>query len=388
MKYLIIGNGVAGVDAALAIRKNDPDGEIKIISKSGHLHYFRPKLIDYLAGEIPVEKFTTYKEDFYKKNNIDNILNTEIISVETSEQCVVDSNNNKYSYDKLLIATGAQPFVPQISGITMDGVFTLRGISCVDRILNYSKDLNEIAVIGGGLLGLETANSLASQEKKISVIEFAEWLLPRQLDRDGGDQLKAILESKGIEIILNDSVQSIAGNNNTAEKIILKSGKEIPAKAVIISTGITPRIDLAKNAGINTNRGIIVDDKMKTSIDNIYAAGDAIEHDGRVYGLWLPSKEQGKIAGQNMSGSAIEYSGSIISSLLKVTGIDLYSAGNIADTDSKIYKDKDSELYKKFLLKNNEPFGAIVMGDKSIIKIAQKVMEGKAEPEEFLDLFK
>ena len=387
MIYLIIGNGVAGVEAAQTIRKNDPDGEISIISSSKNLHYYRPKLIDYLSGEATIEKITIFKPEFYEKKNISNILNTTITSIDPEKKVVCDTNKKSYPYDKLLIATGGKPFVPPIKGVERKGVFTLRGITDAEKILKYSEKSENIIIIGGGLLGLETASSLYRPGKKITVIEFAEWLLPRQLDKDGGEILKSLLVKKGINFITGDSVASIEGNGESVENIILNSGKKIQAETTVISAGIRSNLDLAEGPGLKVKMGIQVDDLMQTSEKEIYAAGDTVEHNGRCYGLWLASKEQGNIAGLNMSGNRTEYKGSVVSSHLKVTGIDLYSAGEIDSTEGESFVLKDDTSYKKLLMKGEKPSGIIALGDKDASKMAQKVMQGKADPEEFKKLF-
>ncbi|MCP4136481.1 MAG: NAD(P)/FAD-dependent oxidoreductase [bacterium] len=386
MKYIIIGNGAAGMDAAQAIRKNDPHGEITLISKSRNLHYYRPRLIEFLAGEVPLEKLVTFKPEFYEKKGISNLLNTRIVSINAEEKTVTDSEGKSYTYDKLLIASGGFPFVPPIEGVDKSGVFTLRGASDAGNILNAGKEAKNIVVIGGGLLGLETAKSLAQAGKKITVIEFASWLLPRQLDETGGKLLQELLEENGMSFLTNDSVTEIAGNDRV-ETVVLKSGSVITADMVIISAGVRPNLALGQSAQLEVDKGIVVNNHMETSKPGIYAAGDVVEHKQRVYGLWPAAKEQGKVAGENMAGKESEYPGTVLSSNLKVTGIDLYSAGEIHDDDLKVHVAKNNGSYKKFLLKENKPCGAIVLGDSDAVKIAQKVMNGRAEPEEFIKLF-
>jgi nitrite reductase (NADH) large subunit len=372
MRYVIIGNGVAGTEAALAIRKNDHHGDIQLISESSHLFYYRPRLIEYLSGETAIEKFVLYKNEFYKKNRIDNILNTKITSIDTERKRAIDSVGSEYPFDKLLLATGANPFVPPIEGRDIKGVFTLRGITDAEKIVDFCRGFDNVVVVGGGLLGLESAHSISKLVKNVSVIENRDRLLPRQLDMEGASLLKRMLEKKGLSFYLNESVVKIAGNSRV-KRVTLNSGKDIPADAVIISAGIRGRNELAEAAGIKVNRGIVIDNYMQTSIKNIYAAGDPVEHNSNLYGIWPAAREQGKIAGVNMAGVVTEYKGTVFSSTLKIIGIELYSAGDFNMEDSGNYSSTNGNTYMKYIEKGTQA-AAIVIGDPDAIKLAQRVM--------------
>lgn len=382
MKYLIVGNGVAGTEAALAIRKNDSDGEITIISQSAHLFYYRPRLIDYMAGEVSLDKFTIYKSQFYARMSIKNVLGTQIVKIVPHENSVISKDGNRYGYDKLLLATGADCFVPPIDGVNKKGVFSLRGVEDADSIRGYCQDITDVVIIGGGLLGLETANSLRKLGKKVTVIEVFDRLLPKQLDYEGADLLKNLLEEKGLSFVFPDMVVAVQGENKV-ENVVLKSGNQLRAGAVVICAGIRGRDKLAREANIEVEKGIVVNDTMQTSKEDIYCAGDPTEHDGKLYGLWPPAKEQGRIAGLNMAGISTEYKGTVCSSTLKVTGIDLYSAGDFNSQDGEVLLSKDRNSYRKFVLKNNQSIGAIVVGDQEAISVVSNVFEGNTSPEEF-----
>jgi len=386
MRYLIIGNGVAGTEAAIAIRKKDPDGEIRILTESGLPYYYRPRVIEYLADEAGVDKLIIHKPDFYEKNRIEVLLNTRVSRLLPKEHMVVDDKHVEHQYDRLLLATGARSFVPPIKGSQLKGVFTLREIADADSIKEYCKDLKNLAVIGGGLLGLETAHSIARLGKRVTVIEFCKWLLPRQLDERGGAVLMRMLEEKGLSFVLDDSVLSMEGDG-AVERISLKSGGEVAAGAVVIAAGIRCRMELALEAGIEAKNGIIVDDHMRTSASDIYAAGDPIEHRGRVYGIWPAAQEQGRIAGLNMAGQETPYAGTIVSNTLKITGIDLYSAGDFNAPNCEMLVSEGDSSYKKLLLNINDPVGAIVLGDAEAVRIARKVIDRKADPGEMKKYF-
>jgi len=386
MKYIIIGNGAAGIAAAQKIRKNDPDGDISIISDSEHLHYYKPGLIELLSQEKTIENLIVFKKDFYEKNRINNILNTTITSINTDEKFVSNGKESFY-YDKILISSGAIPFIPPITGNDLNGVFTLHNAADAAKISGKALQSENIVVIGGGLLGLETANSLYRPGKNISIIESAEWLLPRQLDLQGGSTLQNMLEKRGLNFYKDANINSITGEDGTVSKVFLKSGVEIKADSVIISTGIRPDISFLSDSGIETGNGIIVNNHMQTSSENVYAAGDIAEHNGRVYGLWNPSREQGTVAGANMSNVQTEYTGSSVSNNLKIAGIELFSAGNINSENTETEVSLAEDQYIKISTKEGCIDGIIVLGNKDAVSTAKKIMAGKAAPQEILNHF-
>ncbi|MBE9468701.1 MAG: NAD(P)/FAD-dependent oxidoreductase [Bacteroidetes bacterium] len=384
MRYVIIGNGIAGTEASKTIRKNDDNAEITIISKSNNLFFFRPRLIDYIADNVSVDKITPFKKNFYETNRIKIILNETVTDIDSVKQKVSTLSNKIFEYDKLLLAQGANPFIPPIEGIKKKGVFTLREIDDADRIKNYCKNKKNIVIIGGGLLGIEVANSLLNTGAKITIIEFSKYLLPRQLDSDGSEILINLLKQKGLLFGLDCSTKSINGNESV-NSITLHSGKKLDADAIIISAGIRPRLELAKKINIKNNKGIVVNDFMETSLKNIYAAGDIAEHNNVCYGLWIPAKEQGFIAGQNMSNIKTKYSGSKIEARMKVSGISLFSAGDINKEDALINKIKNKITYQKIVIKSNTLYGAISIGDSKSASLLSKIFKGKAELDSYLN---
>ncbi len=383
MKYIIIGNGIAGTEAAQTIRQNDVHGEITIISQSNNLFYYRPRLIDYIADTVTIDDITTFKTDFYTKNKIKNVLNETVINIDSEKQTVSTLSNKIYKYDKLLLAQGARPFIPPIKGVEKKGVFTLREISDADNIKAYCKNKKSIVIVGGGLLGIEVANSLLKTGAKITIIEFSKFILSRQLDADGSEILMSLLKQKGLSFKLGYSTTSINGNKSV-KSISLNSGEELDADAVILSVGVRPRLELTKKIDVEINKGIIINDFMETSAKNIYAAGDISEHKNICYGLWLPSKEQGLAAGQNMTGVKTKYFGSKIEARMKVTGISLFSAGDFNKEDAEIKTIKHDEIYKKIVFKGNNLFGAISIGDNKFASTLSKIFDKKLYLNEYL----
>jgi nitrite reductase (NADH) large subunit len=376
MRYLIIGNGIAGVEAAINIRKIDKEGDITIITKSENLSYFRPRLIDYLANKVAFKGIIAKQKDFYEEKRIKNAFNTKITGIRLESKNVIGSSGMTFKYDKLLLATGAKPFLPPIDGIDKKGVFTFRQKKDADNIKLFCKDKKDIVIIGGGLLGLEVANSLTILGKKVTIIEYFNQLLPRQLDEQGAGVLKTILERKGLSFKLGNVTEKIDGKEKV-ERVILKSGEIVKTDAVIISAGVRPRLELAKDINIEINRGVKVNDYMETSIKDIYAAGDIAEHREINYGLWMPSKEQGEIAGKNMAGEKIKYKGSSFETRLKVTGITLFSAGEFKTKDGEIKILQEGDVFKKIIIKNKKLYGAIILGDDKAALLASKIFKDK-----------
>lgn len=376
MRYLIIGNGIAGVEAAINIRKIDKEGDITIITKSENLFYFRPRLIDYLANKVTFKEIIAKQKDFYEEKRIKNVFNTKVTGIRPETKNVIDSSGITFKYDKLLLATGAKPFLPPIDGIDKKGVFTFRQKKDADNIKLFCKDKKDVVIIGGGLLGLEVANSLTILGKKVTIIEYFNQLLPRQLDEQGAEVLKIILERKGLSFELGNITEKIDGKDKV-ERVILKSGEIVKTDAVIISAGIRPRLELAKDINVKINKGIKVNDYMETSIKDIYAAGDIAEHRETNYGLWIPSKEQGEIAGKNMAGEKIKYKGSSFETRLKVTGITLFSAGEFNAKDGEIKTLQEDDVFKKIIIKNKKLYGAIILGDDKAALLASKIFKDK-----------
>ncbi len=376
MRHLIIGNGIAGVEAAINIRKIDKEGNITIITKSENLFYFRPRLIDYLANKVIFKEIIAKQKNFYEEQRIKNVFNTKITGIRLEAKNAIDSSGVTFKYDKLLLAAGAKPFLPPIDGIDKKGVFAFRQKKDADNIKLFCKDKKNVVIVGGGLLGLEVANSLTILGKKVTIIEYFNQLLPRQLDEQGAEVLKTILERKGLSFKLGNITEKIDGKDKV-ERVMLKSGEIVKTDAVIISAGVRPSLELVKDINLEINRGVKVNDYMETSIKDIYAAGDIAEHRKINYGLWIPSKEQGEIAGKNMAGEKIKYKGSSFETRLKVTGITLFSAGEFNAKDGEIKTLQEDNVYKKIIIKNKKLYGAIILGDDKAALLASKIFKDK-----------
>jgi len=381
MKYVIIGNGVAGTAAAANIRKLDGEGELTVFTDEATPFYSRIRLIEYLAGEAGAKDIVVYKDDWYGKNKIRLLLNTTIAGVDREKKEVVTSKGDRFEYDKLLIATGGSSFVPPIPGADKKGVFTLRTIKDSDGIIDYAKGSRKVLLIGGGVLGLEAGNALRKRGYEITAVEVFPRLLPRQMDPEGAEVLKAQLESMGFIFHLGAKSKEIAGDDR-AQGLVLEGGTRIDSDLIIISAGVRPVAGLAQKIGLTVSKGLIVNDRMETSAEGVYAAGDLIEHRGVFYGIWPAAQKQGEIAGINMAGGNALYGGTTMSNVLKVVGVDLAAAGDIdaeGKCESIVHKDRDKYVYKKLVIKDNILSGCILYGDITGYLKILKAIEDKRD---------
>ncbi len=322
MDYLIIGNGPAGTAAAGKIRSLDKNSNITIFSYENYLYYARPRLHEIIEGKSTIEQIIVNKLKWYEDNNIKININTKIDKIDRSKKTIY-SKNNEYKYDKLLLATGADASLINIKGIENKDILTLRTIDDALTIKEKIKDKKEIIIIGGGLLGLELAYSIIVNKKIVKIIEINQCLLSKQLDINKAKKLQVILEDKGYIFYLCETCQEIIKKDDKFI-VITSSGNNIEGQLIIISSGIKPRIKLAKDALIDTDKGIIANKYLQTSDKDIYVAGDCVEYQGQIWGFVKSSIEQGNIAGENMlTNNTKEYYDTYIEPTLKITGIDL-----------------------------------------------------------------
>ena len=363
--YIIVGNGIAANTAAETLRKFEPGSSIRMFSHEKHSFYYMPALPEFLSGEKDVKGMTLHNAQWYTERKIDLHVSTAIAAIDPAKKTVTTAGNDTYEYDKLLLATGGYSFVPPITGADSPGVYSLRTLADAETIRKEAAHAKKLVLIGGGLLGLEAGNGLRKAGLGVTVVEFFPRLLPRQMDVAGAAILQQQLESMGFTFYLGASTQEIVREGNGLT-VNLKSGEKIAADMVLVSAGVRPVTDLAKQAGLEIDKAVKVNDSMETSAADVYAAGDCIEHRGVFYGIWPASMEQGRIAGANMAGGSEVYAGTLPANKLKVVGIDLAAAGDI-DADNKleaeVYCDPGKGLYRKFVIDNNRLVGAILFGD-------------------------
>lgn len=319
--HVIVGAGVAGTAAAMAIRERDPDGRIILLGEEEFGLYSRIRLPEYLAGRLERERLVIRKRDWYAGLDIDLRTGTRVEEVDLKAARVALSGGEALAYDRLLLATGADCFIPPFTGHDLPGVFTVRTVKDVDRLKARADGARDAVVIGGGLLGLEMASVLAHLGLAVTVAEVVPWLLPRQLDRPGGELLQRILEKNGLKIKTDTKVEAIVGKADV-NAVRLSGGEEIPAALVLVSAGIRPRVDLATSAGLKVGKGIIIGDQAETSAEGVFAAGDCAEHRGQIYGIWPAAEAQARVAGTVMAGGNAVYSSTPSEHRLKFTAGD------------------------------------------------------------------
>lgn len=364
MKYLIIGASAAGVSAAQEILKSrKSEDQISIFTDESYPFYYRPRLIECLSGRVEVEDIIIHDKEWFKENKIDLHLNESINHIDP-EKKIIKSDIDSYDYDKLLLAHGSHCFVPPFSGLDLENIFTLRKAADLKKINSAAAKSEKVVVVGGGLLGLEMAYNFSQAGLETVVLEVAPYLLPMQLDKKGGKLLEKKLKEKNIKIVTDAKTKGFKGDKNV-EKVILEN-QEIETDLVLISTGVRCNTKLIKNLAIEQNKGIIVNSKMETSAEDIYAAGDVAEHQGEVYGIWPPSLAQGRTAGQTMVGKEAEFTTYIPSHKLKVADINVVSLGELNKEGN--YKEEiliDNESYVKLIKEKDKKIGVLIVGQYS-----------------------
>jgi len=383
--YLIVGNGAAGTFAAEEIRKQDPEGKITILTNEDMPFYYRIRLNDFVAGEVKPKQLQAKKDSWYEESRIDLQLNTQVIDADPEKKVVKTDTGQELSYDKLLLATGSYSFVPPIKGAEKKGVFTLRSMQDARDIRSWAQAIEKVVVIGGGLLGLEAGNGLRKLGKEVTVVEVFPRLLPRQLDIEGGNRLQEIMEGMGFRFRLGRKTDSILGDDQVQE-VILDNEERLPAQMVVISAGVRPNMNLANALGLETDKGIKVDEYLMTSQQDIFAAGDVAQFKDIPYGIWPAAMEQGKMAGRNMAGEKVEYTGTTMATTLKVAGIDLASAGEIdVEGNYENVVESTKETYKKLVIDNNRVIGCILLGDSSQFSKITKLMDQEKDVSQIKD---
>ncbi len=366
-KLVLIGNGMAGVRALEELLKLAPEQyEITVFGGEPYGNYNRIMLSPVLAGEKTLDQIMLNDEQWYVDNGITLHKGKWVDNIDRARR-VVHAGDVCAPYDRLILATGSNPFVIPVPGHDLKGVISFRDIADVDAMLQAaSRPGRRAVVIGGGLLGLEAANGLAKQGMDVTVVHLMDSLMERQLDKPAAELLRASLEAKGLKFLLEAQTEAILGEARV-EGVRFKDGQEVPADLVVMAVGIRANYQLAERIGLHCERGVVVNDTMQTFDPRIYAVGECVQHRGQTYGLVAPLFEQAKVCANHLAHIGIaRYEGSITSTKLKVTGIDLFSAGDfIGDeqTESLVLQDPGRGLYKKVVLKDNRIQGAVMYGD-------------------------
>jgi nitrite reductase (NADH) large subunit len=398
LKLVMVGNGMAGVRTLEELLKIAPDiYDITVFGAEPYANYNRILLSPVLAGEQTVQDIMLNDVDWYKTNNITLHLGKKIARIDRVKRCVIAEDGTVAEYDRLLLATGSNPFMLPVPGKDLDGVISYRDIYDTNAMIDAAKHYTHAVVIGGGLLGLEAANGLKLRGMDVTVVHLPDCLMERQLDKVAGKMLQTSLEQRGLKFLLEKNTRELVGDaNGRVAAIRFADGTEAPAQLVVMAVGIRPNTALAEAAGIHCNRGIVVNDTMQTYDPRIYAVGECVNHRGTAYGLVAPLFEMAKVCANHLGNFGIgRYQGSVTSTKLKVTGIDLFSAGEFMGgegTDEIVLSDPIGGIYKKLVLKGDRLVGACLYGDtvdgswyfqllregKDIAEIRDELMFGEA----------
>jgi nitrite reductase (NADH) large subunit len=385
MRVAIIGNNVAGITTARTLRELDSDVEIDIYSEERYHYYARPMLIELIAGKVPEDKVFYNPPEWYERNRIAVHLGAKVEKIDPARRRIFVKGEWE-NYDALVLATGARAFVPQIEGTPHRDVLTLRTLDDAKEIVSRIPRSDAAVIIGGGLLGLETAQALnqAKPGMKVHVLERGDYPLQKQLDAEGGAVITGLFREMGIDVHTGAEVKSIQSLDK-GFNVHLKDGRNLAAQLAVISAGVRPNVELAQEAGLKVGKGLIVDSKLCcTAGRSIYAVGDVVEHEGRTYGIIPAAIDQAKVVARKVLGiQTDEYTGTIPSNTLKVMGIDLVSIGIVAPSNPGYEEIRafspDRKIYKKYVLKDDRLAGAILLGTKKGASLVQRMVREGAD---------
>jgi len=385
---VLIGNGMAGIRTIEGILNNDSDQyEITVFGTEPYPNYNRIQLSKVLQGDNSLKDITLNDWQWYEENNIRLYPGETVTKIDKNQQVLYTDKGKTKGYDKLIIATGSNPFVLPLPGVNKEGVIAFRNIDDTETIVKYSKQYKKAAVIGGGLLGLEAGRGLLNLGMEVDVVHIHDYIMERQLDRTAGKLLQQELEKQGMNFHLNKVTTEIIGRKRV-KGLQFNDGSQIKADLVVMAVGIKPNVDLARETGIPVNRGILVNDYMETEVANIYAVGECAEHRGMVYGLVAPLYQQGEILAKRICGiETIGYKGSVLSTQLKVSGVDVFSAGKINEEENSkvsMLHDDLQGVYQKVIFEHGKMTGAVLFGDTKDGNKFLKYIKSSVSVEEYL----
>lgn len=373
MKYLIVGGSAAGISAARTIRAYDKAGEITVVTEENYKPYGRPLISYVLKDKVKMENTGYVSESFFEDNNINFVSGKKVVGVDTGAKSVKLCDDSTLEFDKLLIATGSVPFVPPVENAEgKSNIYTFLDMASSETIkASVTPDMNAV-VIGGGLIGMKAAEGLISKCKSVTVLELSDRILPTILDKTAGEMMSAHVLESGIVCRTGDTAIKVNGEERV-ESLTLKSGEIIPCDILIMAVGVRPNTAVAEAAGCEVNRGIIVDNTMKTSVDDVYAAGDCVvshnilDGSNRIIALWPNAVEQGKVAGAAMTGNTLPYEGGYAMNAIDLFGLHVLTAGVMGTKEDgyDVSITCDGENYRRFCMKDGVLKGYMLIGDIS-----------------------
>ncbi len=388
-KLVLIGNGMAGVRTLEELLKlTDDSYNITVFGAEPYGNYNRIMLSPMLTGETTLDEIMLNTPEWYAEHDITLHTGKRIVKIDRKNRLVVADDGTEAPYDRLLLATGSNPFILPVPGHDLEGVIGFRDVKDVETMIDTAQKFKHAVVIGGGLLGLEAANGLQKHGMKVRVVHISDTLMDQQLDSEAGQLLQKELEQRGVEFLMTASTREIVGRKRV-QGVTFEDGREVTADLVVMAVGIRPNIALAEKAGIYCGRGIVVNDTMQTYDPRVYAVGECVQHRNLCYGLVAPLFEMAKVAANHLAKLGYgRYEGSITSTKLKVTGVDLFSAGDFHGDDECeriIYRDPSKGVYKKVVLKDNRIQGAVLYGATMDGPWYFQLMRDEADISEFRD---
>ncbi|MAA72006.1 MAG: assimilatory nitrite reductase large subunit [Bermanella sp.] len=367
-KLVMIGNGMAGAKLLDELTRTQHRYDITVFGNEPYGNYNRIMLSPLLAGEKTLNEIMIHDRSWYEDNGITLHAGYDeaIVKIDRIKKCVITKNGEVTPYDRLVIATGSNPFMLPIDGAYLEGVMSFRDIHDVENMIRLASQHKKAVVIGAGLLGLEAAMGLCNRGMDVTVVHNSDIPLNRQLDQEAGKLLKQALETKGLHFKMQASTQSIKGNGRV-EKVCFADGSELEADLVIMAIGIRPNIQLAQDCGLYCQNGIVVSDTLQTYDPSIYALGECIEHRGETFGLVAPLYDQATVLANHLSEHGVaQFQTLPTATKLKVTGINLFSVGNFLGTPESeylYYRHSQQGIYKKIVIENNKIIGVVLYGD-------------------------
>lgn len=385
MRVITVGNGLAGTMFSKTVHDLDPDIDIQIYTDENHRYYPRPNLIEFLAGKLPYDRLFAFPKEWYSSKNIRLSLGQSIKKITPASREVELLGGRREKYDVLLLANGAHSFLPPIKGAENKGVFSLRTLDDAINLLDYVKTRRKVAILGGGLLGLEIARAFSARGLDVKVVEFFPRLLPRQLDPQGAEILKLQVEKMGIQVFLGKTTEEILGDGEV-KGLRFKGGGTLDTEVAVLAAGVRPNIQLAADAGLVVDRGIVVDGYLQTSHKGIFAAGDNVQFNGQVWGIIPAAFEQSRSAASNVLGLKQRYQETTPNNTLKVAGVDVTSIGNVNPeelAEEFRFEDRATGVYKKIVVSKEVMTGAIWMGTKKGVKEINQLISKKKNIEKW-----
>lgn len=389
--YVIVGNSIAGIAAIEAIRERDSDRPILIIDREMREAYSRPLISYYLEGRVDEEQMRLRPKEYYRKMNATALAGTAL-ALKTRERLIITENNGRIPYKKLLLAVGADPVIPPIPGIDGPNIHTFTTRADADALLKSVRKRQKAVVIGSGFIGIKAAEGLKALGANVTMVELANRPLPSMLDAESGKIVAAHIRRSGVRFALSSRVVEIKRKGTTVRSVALGNGEEIPCGIVVVAVGVKPRLELCRGTRIKANVGIVVNNRMETSVEDVYAAGDVTEAAVLMGGrknipIWPIAYEQGTVAGTNMAGGDATYKGRIPMNSMEVFGLSLIAFGDTATdegvAETIVMRSKTSSTYKKIFIQENRIRGAIFLGEIERAGILSGLMLDKVDVSPF-----